>query len=138
MNFSSTQIAKFVVANYDRANEWPFEQLRRWIAWNMKEGFCLLVGGPKIITGMMLIRPVLHPELYIHNSHYDQEGDTLLIDLCVAVKPKIESLQCLAFATIERFGQRDKIAFQKHGTGPLIVTSMHEHRRKLLRERVTV
>lgn len=133
--FTDKQIAAFVVKNYPRAKEWEFEALRRWIAWNIKEGFCLLVGEDYKLMGMALMRPTMTPEKCPNNQDFDQEGDTLFVDLVVTLKPKRELLQCLGFALLERFGQRSKLAFQRHGIGPVHVVDAKEHRRKLLREK---
>lgn len=136
--FTQHDVGKFVVKHYPRAREWDFEHLCNWIAWNMGEGFCMLVGDGRKLAGILLLRPVMNPQACIGNRDFDPEGDTLLVDLAVTAKPKREILQCLAIAVLKRFGQRSKLAFQKHAVGPIFITDAIEHRRKLLRERKTV
>ncbi len=133
MKFTSTDIANFICANYERANEWPFNDLVEWIKWFTKERFVLTIGnGPKM-WGVIMVRPTLEPWNCLGNTDYDQEGDCLYIDIAVAMSPKRDVLQAMGFALLKRFGERSKIAFHRHGVGPLIITSFAEHRRKLLR-----
>ncbi len=133
--FTTTQIAQFICDNYERANEWPFDDLCELIKFFMKEDFCLLVGEKDQLLGVVLVRPTMEPWNCLNNTDYDHEGDTLLIDIAVAKSPKVMVMQSLGFAILKRFGERSKLAFQRHGVGPLIITDMKRHRARLLRER---
>jgi len=131
--YTAAELAEFILEHYRQAAGWG--KLEEWVNWNIEQGFCLLVGDIETerLTGLALVRPVMNPQDAKCSLDFDPEGDTYFVDLCIALPPVRQTLQGLGFALLKRFGMRDKIAFQRHGLGPVIVTDAHEHRRKLLR-----
>lgn len=132
MRFTVPQIMQFILQHYDRARDWDASMLFNWICWNIEQGFLFLTGDDKL-TGILIARTTMNPQDCVGSLDHDPEGDTYFIDLAIAINPKRESLQALAFDLLRRFGQRYKLAFQRQGTGPVIVTDAHLHRKKLLR-----
>lgn len=133
MKYTVPQLMQFILEHYPKARDWNPGQLFNWLSWNIEMGFCLIVGEEDKMTGLAIVRPVMHPEQVLNNLDFDPEGDCYYVDLTIALPPKRESMQALGFAVIKRFGQRDKIAFQIQGEGPIIITDAREHRRRLLR-----
>jgi hypothetical protein len=135
MKTPAEQISEFICRHYERARTWHPRNLEGWIEWNIEQRFCITARCEKTneILGLIIVRPVMHPELAIGNKDFDVEGDTYFVDMAIALPPKLPVLQVLGFAVLQRFGMRDKIAFQRNGVGPVIVSDAHEHRRKLLR-----
>lgn len=132
--FTVIEIERFILANYERAQTWETKSLRNWINWLIEQGFCLLTGEDKQIKGVLFARPVMNAEQATKDGlYYDMEGTCYFIDLAIVTAPKREGVQALAFALLKRFGQRDMLAFHRHGHGPLIVIDAHKHRQKLLR-----
>lgn len=133
MKFSDRQIAKFISVHYAVAGGWEMDSLTNWVNWAIENGFLLMVGDGAKIFGLVIIRPVMHPHKMPNSLEYDREGDCYFVDVAIALSPKRSVLQTLAFAVLKRFGQRDKIAFQKNGIGPVFVVDAHMHRKRLLR-----
>lgn len=124
--FTATDIAEFVLRHYPAAKKWP--KLDDWINWEMEHDFCFLVGDDDHqLRGVLFIRPVLDPiRAHFSQLYFDEEGDTMFIDLAVAQPPIRDVLQCLAFAVIRRFGIRAKFA-RRHPTKMPVVKSVKFH-----------
>ena len=134
--FTVLQIMQFILVHYARARDWNAPQLFNWICWNIEHGFCLLVGDDDKIQGLAFVRTMMLKDCAkeMHTLYFDPEGDTYFVDLAIAPNPKLQALQALGFAGHKRFGQRDYIAYQRQGEGPVIITNAREHRNKILRK----
>lgn len=129
------EILEFIVTHYKRAKDWDKPSLYNWICWNLENGFCLLVGDKSGLTGLAFVRTMMMRDSATQKTglHFDPEGDTYFVDLAIAKAPKLPVLQALGFAGHKRFGQRDYIAFQRHGKGSVMITNAKRHRDRILR-----
>lgn len=131
---TTQDIAGFILAHYRPSKDWPLNDLFNWVNWAIENGFMFMVGNSEDdIRGLAIVRPVMHPHEVADTLEHDPEGDCYFVDLAIALSPRRDVLQTLCFIGLNRFGMRDRIAFQDQRSRAVIVVDAHEHRRRLLR-----
>lgn len=98
------------------SNDLGREYLKRWLSWAMSEGFLLFVMEDEFsrkIAGIVMVRPILNIQDAYDSYTFDQEGTILFVDLAVTNHP--DALTAFGFAVLNRFGERQTLAFKMDG-----------------------
>ena len=106
-------IIKFILAHYPPALEWDQIAFYKWIQWSLGESFLVTVlDNNDEMVGLGVAHPIMHDQ---GEDSLDQEGDTVFVDLAIALN--YEAFQMLGFAFIDRFGAREYVAWREAGHG---------------------
>jgi hypothetical protein len=117
------QLGAFILAHYPRYRKWDRDIFNRWLQWNISQGFvqCVIGDGEELV-GLTVCRPIMRKD-WMGDEFYnfDPEGDTVYVDLAIALKPFV--IQGLVFAGLKRFGMRPFIAWKR---APYFVVNFHD------------
>lgn len=118
-------IGQYLLDHYEVYRDWDEEIFERWLNWHALQGFlCVCLDCQDDIAGAVIIRPVMKPEDADEHFAFDPEGSCLFIEVAVATRPGV--LRMLTLMGLERFGERQTVAWKR---APFYETKVHDLKR---------
>ncbi len=106
------ELAYFILEHYPNYREWDDDIFDGWLNWQVGHGFVQkAIDFDGSIAGVVIVRTIMRPQDAEDCYAFDPEGNVAFIDLAIATKPGV--LQALVIAGLQRFGQRDWVAWKR-------------------------
>lgn len=115
-------LAEFILEHVPFYQRWDRDIFDSWLTWHVGHGFVQkAIDFDGSIAGVIIVRTIMRPQDADDYYAFDPEGNVAFIDLAVATKPG--ALQAITIAGLQRYGQRDWVAWKR---GPYYVTKFRE------------